>query len=174
MPRNLELKARCSSLASASVTARSLCGRKKAILRQTDTYFGLPEGRLKLREIAGRKSELIWYHRPDKAGVRLSRYVIVPVANPNQICSLFGKLFGTLVRVQKERHLYLFRNARIHLDRVKGLGEFIEFEVVIRKGLSQAKDLMSFLRSEFRIRRNELRSSSYSNLLLNRSSRTRS
>ena len=167
MSTNLELKARCKSFRRASGIAEALCRRRSAVLKQTDTYFLVPQGRLKLREIAGHPSELIWYQRPDKAGAKISDYRIAKVRNPKQLCAILGKLFGILVTVRKVRHLYLHKNARIHLDRVSGLGEFIEFEVVVRKGMPQAKRLMASLVSEFGIQRRNRIPLSYSNLLLN-------
>ena len=39
---------------------------------------------------------------------------------------------GAIGRVRKQRTLYLVGRTRVHLDRVEGLGEFLELEVVLR------------------------------------------
>ncbi len=61
--------------------------------------------------------------------------------------------------------LYLFNNARIHLDSVQGLGSFIEFEVLVTKGKTQAKSLMRTLSKKFSISKAAVIASSYSDLL---------
>lgn len=51
------------------------------------------------------------------------------------------KALTTSVIVKKERILYIFQNTRIHLDRVMGLGNFLELETVISKQkMSQAEN----------------------------------
>jgi predicted adenylyl cyclase CyaB len=53
--------------------------------------------------------------------------------------------------VQKQRTLFLVGRTRIHLDRVAGLGDFLELEVVLEDhepsevGVSEAHELMASL-----------------------------
>jgi adenylate cyclase, class 2 len=55
--------------------------------------------------------------------------------------------------VAKERRLFLWDGVRIHLDRVDGLGDFIEFEAVADAGsdLSREEAQVATLRREFKI-----------------------
>src|SRR6185369_8587441 len=82
MSKNIEVKARCADLVAARRAARQIGARQQGLLLQTDTYFNVRRGRLKLREIRGERAELIWYQRPNRAAARDSDYVIVPVADP--------------------------------------------------------------------------------------------
>jgi adenylate cyclase class 2 len=58
-----------------------------------------------------------------------SRYEIFPVTDPS-LKDLLAKALGVKTIVEKVRRLLKLKNARIHLDEVKGLGSFLEFEVV--------------------------------------------
>lgn len=54
-------------------------------MRQDDTYFNVPQGRLKLRREAGAAAHLIAYERPDLRGQKESRYRIVEVGDASGI-----------------------------------------------------------------------------------------
>ena len=124
---------------------------------------------MKLREIDGSGSELIYYKRSDRKGTRYSKYVVVPLSSADPLKRLFHLLFGELGVVRKARTLYIYRNARIHLDRVRSVGSFIEFEVLMKKGKRQAQTMMLFLRREFGIERDSIVAGSYSDLIWNKS-----
>ncbi|HEX8521877.1 MAG TPA: class IV adenylate cyclase [Tepidisphaeraceae bacterium] len=131
MKRNIELKAKCRDLAFARDAALRTGARAEGILMQTDTYFHVPHGRLKLREIAGQRAELIWYARSNQTAFRASDYVVSPVADvPTMLTALMSalRIRGT---VKKRRELLLYENVRIHLDSVDTLGSFLEFEAVV-------------------------------------------
>jgi predicted adenylyl cyclase CyaB len=166
MPQNLELKARISSISEAVRAARSLHIRFNGILRQRDVYYNVPNGRLKLRIINTCAAELIYYNRPDKKSHRYSDYYILPVSDPNLTNVFYTSAFGQKVVVEKKRRLYLYKNARIHLDDVRGLGAFIEFEVQVKYGKKQAQTLLKFLSARFKIKRSTKIEVSYSDLLL--------
>ena len=137
--RNLELKVSCDEADLERVRARLFAAGATTIrLRQVDTYFAVPRGRLKLRETAGpngdhRAAELIGYARPDVAGARWSAYHRVSVA-PGDASTLKNALAATIdvrVVVSKVREVGLLDRTRVHLDRVEGLGCFVELETVV-------------------------------------------
>lgn len=98
---------------------------------QTDIYFQIPRGRLKLRIQTDSDSQLIYYQRSNLPEARLSEYLIFPVSDPGSLKIILEKALGVKTIVKKKRHLYQFRNVRIHIDEVHELGNFIEFESVL-------------------------------------------
>jgi predicted adenylyl cyclase CyaB len=168
VPTNLELKAHCSSLSRAEEQARKAGAEERALLRQTDTYLKARNRRLKLRETEGESAELIAYERAEDSLERWSEYTKVTIADPARFHEAAEKA-GVLVVVRKERKLYLYRGARIHLDSVEGLGSFIEFEVP-SDGAADPPTLMKELRKIFGVREKDIERGSYSDLLLAKSS----
>ncbi|MDP3222454.1 MAG: class IV adenylate cyclase, partial [Rubrivivax sp.] len=108
-----------------------------------DTFFTVPHGRLKLREFADGSAELIHYHRPDSGEAKASDYVRVAVPDAAALREALQRACGLLGRVRKTRLLVLVDEAgfstRIHIDRVRGLGEFMELEVVLKPGQSDSE-----------------------------------
>lgn len=131
MPRNIELKARLRDPATARLAAQAIATGAAGVEVQTDTYFHVPHGRLKLREIAGRPAVLIAYRRPDDAAAKASDYRLVPMDDAEALKLALAAALGIRAVVQKRREIFLVDNVRIHLDEVAGLGSFLEFEAVL-------------------------------------------
>ena len=138
MPRNIEIKASIDSVDVLLPRARALADGDPVTIVQDDSFFNVPHGRLKLRQFADGSAELIHYHRADSPDTKASDYVRVPVPDPAALREALARACGLLGRVQKERLLLLAGNTRIHLDRVTGLGDFMELEVVLHAGQSDA------------------------------------
>jgi len=138
MPRNIEIKARLHSVDELLARARALADGDVLVIDQHDTFFHVPHGRLKLRAFTDGSAELIHYHRPDTAEPRASDYVRVPVADADALREALARGCGVIGQVRKRRLLLLVGQTRVHLDRVEGLGDFIELEVVLHDG--QADD----------------------------------
>ena len=136
MPRNIEIKARIDSVQALLPVARAVAGGEPTVIDQDDTFFAVPHGRLKLRQFADGSAELIHYHRPDVEQAKASDYVRVPVADPAALREALARGCGVLGRLRKRRWLLLVGATRIHLDRVEGLGDFMELEVVLHEGQS--------------------------------------
>ena len=168
MPTNLEVKAKYPSLAAAIRISRSLGARFGGELKQTDTYFKVRRGRLKLREINGKALELIYYRRENAKRNRYSNYTVLSLNNNDAAKRLLKSLFETTVVVKKKRELFLYKNSRIHIDFVAGLGGFVEIEVLVVRGKRQAQELMSFLRRNFGIASSSLIAGSYSDMIRRR------
>ena len=131
MSKNIEIKARYPDLGKAENIARRLGAKFLGKDLQTDTFFNVPKGRLKLRESSLSGTILIPYLRSDQKEAKEARYVLLPVKDVNTTKALFSEILGERLIVEKTRRIYLWENIRIHLDEVKGLGNFLEFEAVI-------------------------------------------
>jgi adenylate cyclase class IV len=138
MARNIEIKARIASVEAVLARATSIADGAPVVIDQDDTFFAVAHGRLKLRRFADGSAELIQYHRDDSADAKASDYVRVPVADADALAEALTRACGTRGRVRKRRLLLMAGQTRMHLDRVDGLGDFLEFEVVLRDGQSDA------------------------------------
>ncbi len=136
--RNVELKCRCGDLSAARAALAGLAIVDDSVQTQVDTYFQVRHGRLKLREIVGVRSQLIWYDRADAAETRNSDYRLTPVSHPAELRASLAAACGVRGQVRKVRHVLLWHNVRIHLDQVDGLGTFVEFEAVISPADTEA------------------------------------
>jgi adenylate cyclase class IV len=132
--RNVEIKARLSEPARQREIAAGLADGPLETIEQKDTFFRVPEGRLKLRDLGGGRGELIAYDRSDSAGPAESRYAVVPTADPAALRDLLASVLPVRGVVRKRRDLYRIGRTRVHLDRVEGLGDYLELEVVLEPG----------------------------------------
>lgn len=148
MPTNIEIKARVADPAALERSVAALGARGPETLAQEDTFFAVPRGRLKLRRLAPDRGELILYSRAEGSEPRPSDYLLAATADPGALLRLLAAALPVLGSVRKTRRLYLAGQTRIHLDRVEGLGSFMELEVVLREGQTGeegaaiARDLM--------------------------------
>jgi adenylate cyclase class IV len=132
MARNIELKAYARHYEALRERAATLSDQAPLSYRQLDSFYSVPQGRLKLRRFDdGAPAELIHYQRDDTQGPRVSFYMRSPVTDADATHTLLSAALGTRGNVSKERLVYLVGRTRIHLDRVDGLGDFIEIEVVL-------------------------------------------
>lgn len=151
MPRNTEIKARIPGVAELTPRAAALADTGPTELHQDDTFFPCPRGRLKLRTFSPDRGELIFYRRDDHAGPKTSTYRITPTTEPGRLRETLAAAYGEIGRVRKHRTLFLAGRTRIHLDRVEGLGDFLELEVVLEDqeppeaGEREAEQLMAAL-----------------------------
>ena len=136
MPRNVEIKARIENVDTLLPRVKAIADSGPTEIVQDDTFFSCPNGRLKLRAFSESAGELIFYQRPDVAGPKESFYVISPTASPDTLREALSLAYGARGRVRKHRTLFLAGRTRIHLDRVDGLGHFLELEVVLSEGES--------------------------------------
>ncbi len=163
---NVEIKARCPD---ASFIREYLVQHKaefKGTDDQTDTYFNVPYGRLKLRE-GVIENNLIYYQREDKEGPKDSEFTLMKVNDPLLLKQILTQAAGIKTIVRKKREIYYIGNVKFHLDEVPGLGNFVEIEAGnMLAGLSaeQLKTQCEHYLNEFGIRKEDLLSGSYSDM----------
>ncbi len=151
MARNVEIKAYIDSVEAVVPRAAALADHGPELIHQDDTFFGCVNGRLKLRAFGPAHGELIFYQRPDQAGPKVSFYLRSPTTSPDTLRAALAGAHGETGRVRKARTLYLAGRTRIHLDRVEGLGDFLELEVVladhesVEDGVAEAHALLGKL-----------------------------
>lgn len=136
MASNVEIKARVRDAPKLRTLAESLSGSSGRLIEQEDTFFHVPEGRLKLRVFSPSAGELIYYQRADQQGPKQCHYLISATNDPRPLKSILAAALGTRGIVRKKRRLFLVGQTRIHLDEVEGLGDFLELEVVLQPGQS--------------------------------------
>ena len=164
--KNLEFKANCDSLDVLRQYLVNLQAEHRRTMKQLDTYFSVPQGRLKLREIDTHDAELIYYERSDLAESRYSNYQICDIPEPMAFKQIATTALGVRTVVEKRRELWIFGNTRIHLDEVKNLGQFVELETVIRNQTeAEAQAEHQFVKDALGIKEADLVSVSYSDLV---------
>lgn len=162
----VELKARYEDLGKARALLRG--AEHVGTFRQVDSYFSLGERRLKLRSVEGRKDgQLVYYERPDQGGVKESRVLLADLADAETVLEILKLTFPLQVEVRKTREIYRLQGVQIHLDEVKGLGRFIEFEKALASEAEreEGRKALENLRAYFQIPPEDLMASSYSDLL---------
>lgn len=135
---------------------------------QTDVYFNVPHGRLKLRR-GNIENALIYYDRDDERGPSSSRILIQQLSSGNNLLDILTQSNGILAEVKKEREIYFINNVKIHLDKIDGLGNFVEIEAISREKRHNEKSLQEQCRYYIHlldIREEDLISESYSDMVL--------
>ncbi|MDM7997810.1 MAG: class IV adenylate cyclase [Acidobacteriota bacterium] len=151
MARNVEIKARVENMYLIFARAAALADEGPVEIVQDDTFFACSNGRLKLRVVSPDEGQLIYYRRTDQKGPKESFYVLSPTATPDELRETLSLAYGQSGRVRKHRTLFMAGRTRIHLDRVEGLGDFLELEVMLAEserveaGEAVARSLMETL-----------------------------
>jgi len=165
---NVEFKARVNNYEAVKCKLDSLPIYCEGDLKQVDTYYNVPKGRVKLREYDSYNS-LIYYNRENTAGVKQSDVLYYKHESDPALGAILELQFGIKVKVTKVRRKYVKDNVSIHLDSVEGLGCFVEVEACNR-GVDLTLEELRMQCDEFfnllQLRKEDLIDVSYSDLLL--------
>ena len=165
--KNLELKSKYTNMKKLRRLMLELGAEYQKTMHQIDTYFAVPKGRLKLREIDGETAQLVYYERADESASRYSNYSIVEITDTPGFKQMMTDALGVRAIVDKVRELWMYGNTRIHLDEVKNLGHFIELETVITNQTNSAAQAEHyFVKHALEIDDAQIVPFSYSDLIL--------
>ena len=166
----IEIKARCNEQDEVREILKGEGADFIGLDIQKDTYFRVPNGRLKLRE-GNIENNLIHYDRPDQEGPKQSNVLLYRSSPDSNLKGILMKALGVLVVVEKKREIYFIKNIKFHIDTVAGLGAFIEIEAIDQDG-SIGKEKLQIQCEHylqlFGVINKDLVDCSYSDLLLNK------
>ena len=165
----VELKAKIDNIDKVREKILKLNAEFIGKFHQIDTYFNVPKGRLKLREVEGKPyAQLIYYERENIAAPKKSEVFILEISNPEEFKEKTKKILGVKSIVDKVREVYVYRETKIHLDSVKRLGYFIEFEKETSDlEIENCRKFLEKLMEKLKIKRENLIELSYGELILN-------
>ena len=165
----IELKARIEDQNDIRKKLSNLGAEYKGSFLQIDHYFNVPEGRLKLRTVENSDiAELIFYERENIEGPKIDEAFIIRIQDQMGLKNILKRILKTYIVVEKNREIHLYQGTRIHLDKVKKLGNFIEFERQTIDDPNRINNDQLILRKLMRtlgITEDNLESFSYSDLL---------
>ncbi|MCE1166044.1 MAG: class IV adenylate cyclase [Bacteroidetes bacterium] len=167
--KNLEIKTGIKNLASfrkkAAEYSRKAKSSRHFTEEQKDIYYNTGKGRLKLRIKNGKDGVLIYYKRSSASGKRVSNYFLSETSSPKELDSMMREMHGVKVIVEKKREIFLADNVRIHLDSVRGLGKYLEFEIIFNS-IKNARRTLDGLIEHFNLDESAFIKGSYSDLLI--------
>ena len=138
--RNVEIKLSLEDGPAAREAIARVADGPPEVLEQRDSYLEAEGGYLKLREENG-SATLVAYRRSRDARPRPSDIRLMGVEDPDTLLDTLGAVLAPGPVVVKRRELSFRGQTRIHLDEVDELGWFLELEVVLEPGQSDAEGL---------------------------------
>jgi adenylate cyclase, class 2 len=164
MPKNLEIKVKLKSHKEVEEILKKKKIQIKEVIVQKDIYYNVNNGILKLR-IENDTKTLIFYDRNEKSAKRWSDFYLLDLSTAN--ANIYLKRFlDVMVVVKKKRKLFIYKNTRIHLDHVQGLGYFLELETRVTKGLKDAEKRFNHLLDLLSLQSKKEIRASYKDLLI--------
>lgn len=136
MGLNVEIKGRCGDLDATRQAAEEFGFRFGGKKTQEDTFFGVPGGRLMLRDVEGEPTHLISYRRLDSPLAQPCDFVLSPLADEaaSALKTTLTHALGVIGTVRKVREVMRGKGAILNLDEVEDLGPFAELEVEVPEG----------------------------------------
>jgi len=168
MPVNFEFKARCNDLPAAEAALMQLHPRFAGEDQQTDTYFNVHHGRLKLRE-GTIENALIHYNRTNAAQAKQSDVLLYQHRPDASLKNVLTAALGIKAVVNKTRKIFFVDNVKVHFDQVEHLGTFLEVEAIDldnSMGLETLKEQCRQFAALLGVHQQDMLPESYSDMLL--------
>lgn len=166
---NVEIKAKCANPAVVRQYLTDNGADYRGTDTQTDTYFNVKHGRLKLRQ-GTIENNLIYYERENQQGPKASNFNLVRIDDAEELKTVLTKSIGIKTVVVKQREIYYINNVKFHIDTVPGLGNFVEIEAGNIIDPAKTKEMLqeqcAFYIKAFGISEEDLLTNSYSDMLL--------
>ena len=164
---NFEFKARTTDLDNLEKKLSALNPKFIGEDNQTDTYFNVPTGRLKLRE-GNIENSLIYYERENAAGAKRSDVLLFQHTPDLTLKDILIKVHGIKIIVAKRRRIYFIDNVKFHFDTIEGLGTFIEVEAIDKDGslgIEKLKEQADKYAEFFNVKAEDFIAISYSDMM---------
>ena len=165
---NIEIKAKTSNPERIRKILSEHNAELKGTDEQTDTYFKVNEGRLKLRQ-GDIENNLIYYRRNNQAGPKQSDFRLIPVFNSEGLLQVLTEALDVFTVVKKRREIYFIENVKFHIDELDRLGWFVEIEagnVHSDIPVERLHEQCNYYMKVFGIKDEDLVSDSYSDMML--------
>ncbi|MES2849557.1 MAG: class IV adenylate cyclase [Bacteroidota bacterium] len=165
---NIEFKARSNDVLAAE---NILLQHNPTFIgedHQTDTYFNVTTGRMKLRE-GNIENALIHYERENTAGSKSSQVLLYQHQPDKNLKAILTKALGVKAVVDKKRKIYFIENVKFHFDTVQNLGTFIEVEAIDKDGSigkEKLQEQCDFYAAIFGIKQEDFMAVSYSDMII--------
>ena len=166
--KNVEIKAKTSNPDKVEKILLKNGADFKGLDEQTDTYFNVKNGRLKLR-IGNIEKALIFYNRETNKGPKQSKFRLFNSENIESLFPLLEDSLGILATVKKVRKIFYIDFVKFHIDHLEGFGDFVEIEVgdlEDKKTVEELEKTCKYYIALFGITDDDLLNESYSDMVL--------
>jgi len=114
---------------------------------------------------------LIFYNRQNQAGPKQSDVVLYKPQDAENLKDILRAANGVKVVVDKQRKIFFIDNVKFHIDKVEGLGSFMEIEAIDKDnsiGTDRLHEQCKFYMTLLKVKEENLLTSSYSDMLLDK------
>jgi adenylate cyclase, class 2 len=165
---NVEIKARYDHPDVVREYLKENSAECKGVDYQTDTYFNVTNGRLKLRE-GNIENNLIYYKRSNQSKAKESQFELIKIPDAKILKEVLTQCLGIKIVIEKKREIFFIDNVKFHIDEVAGLGRFIEIEASnlhVQVSKERLEDQCNYYIKQFGVKDEDLIAFSYSDMLM--------